>query len=53
MKTKLVLANTNDINVLSWIYNDSIPYEIKERRTGDIVRYHGIGRLHSKSCTGN
>ena len=30
MKTKLVLANTNDINVLSWIYNDSIPYEIKE-----------------------
>ena len=21
--------------------------------TGDIVRYHGIRRLHSKSCTGN
>ena len=30
LKTKMVLANTSDINVLSWIYNDSIPYEIKE-----------------------
>ena len=30
LKTKLVLSSTSDINVLSWIYNDSIPYEIKE-----------------------